>query len=881
MSQFTWIPAFQAIADWILEYENRQPELITLLQDIGVEAGLNDKDAAGDRVVLLQEIDPFTFYCLVIKYGLEKRAELFATLIDKIGLTVPKPTDFDGVPSAQAQKAWLFPSAEKRTPEMIQTLWQVFKAAREGTLDKELFQRALAIHNVGFAKLTECLFYAFPDRYFPIDLQTRPWLKENDIPVPEPDWEAYSRCLDTIRQRFEAPFSELSYQAWSANQQTSFSAAMAMTYLDERFPNTYSGTIHLAAYHTDSGRQLAFDPGDEPVKRKKISLFVDDIPDEAAKLGKVKEYPPGKGRNNHLVQKAPTLAEGNQAYAITVESLEQLQRVCDWYSGEAGTHTTTIPSPKKEGSQSMATPALNQILYGPPGTGKTWSTTEYAVRLADPPFFDDLGTSGLDSSEIREKLQKRYQELVDGGRIVFTTFHQSFSYEDFVEGIRAESKDESLSYDVQDGIFKSLALLADASSTAEGGLKEGIDLGGRRIWKMSLGNTLKGQDEAYEDCIEKAYIGLGWGEDIDFTGCDSRESISTRYSEKTGEQYNGMAYNVTAVNTFKNTISNGDIVIVSDGNHKFRAIGEVIGEYHYSSDPEIDYFHQQRPVRWLRVFDTSVPKEALFHKSLSQMTLYELKSKTVKLDQLRTYLSTRTTESSVPENYVLIVDEINRGNISRIFGELITLLEPDKRKGGADARKIVLPYSKLPFTVPANLYVLGTMNTADKSLAQIDLALRRRFEFVELLPDPEKLAGVFVHGVALSELLVVINQRIEVLLDRDHTIGHAYFWPIRDAQTEDERHQRLAQIFEKRVIPLLQEYFFADWERIGWVLNDEAKPYDARFIQQGRVGRPVQDLFGAEVAGQLNDRRYAINQAAYSNPAAYSGILLAGSGTET
>tara|TARA_R110000772_G_scaffold68025_1_gene150684 strand:- start:2448 stop:4814 length:2367 start_codon:yes stop_codon:yes gene_type:complete len=525
------------------------------------------------------------------------------------------------------------------------------------------------------------------------------------------------------------------------------------------------------------------------------------------------------------------------------------------------------------GRKAMSTVSLNQILYGPPGTGKTWSTTEYAVRLADPAFFDNLGTSGSESADLREKLQQRYQELVDAGRIVFTTFHQSFSYEDFVEGIRAETKDESLSYDVQDGIFKSLALLADASSAPEGGLEEGIDLVGRRVWKMSLGNTLKGEDEAYEDCIEKAYIGLGWGEDIDFTGCDSRESVSARYSEKTGEQYNGMAYNITAVNTFKNTISNGDIVIVSDGNHKFRAIGEVIGEYHYSSDPEIDYFHQQRPVRWLRVFDTSVPKEALFHKSLSQMTLYELKSKTVKLDQLRTFLSTKTTEYSAPENYVLIIDEINRGNISRIFGELITLLEPDKRKGGADERKIVLPYSKLPFTVPANLHVLGTMNTADKSLAQIDLALRRRFEFVELLPDPQKLSGVFVHGVAMSEILAVINQRIEVLLDRDHTIGHAYFWPIRAAATEEERQWHLAQIFEKRVIPLLREYFFADWERIGWVLNDPAKPYDVRFIQQGKVGRPVQDLFSAEVAGQLNDRRYAINQAAFSNPAAYSGIL--------
>src|SRR5690606_1083422 len=137
-------------------------------------------------------------------------------------------------------------------------------------------------------------------------------------------------------------------------------------------------------------------------------------------------------------------------------------------------------------------------------------------------------------------------------------------------------------------------------------------------------------------------------------------------------------------------------------------------------------------------------------------------------------------------------------------------------------REVTLPYSKEKFSVPSNLYVLGTMNTADKSLAQIDFALRRRFEFIELLPEPSHLKEVNVHNVSVSEILEVINQRIEVLLDREHTIGHAYFWSLMDLQSDEERAEELANIFENRIIPLLQEYFFSDWERIGWVLNDPA-----------------------------------------------------------
>ncbi len=162
-------------------------------------------------------------------------------------------------------------------------------------------------------------------------------------------------------------------------------------------------------------------------------------------------------------------------------------------------------------------------------------------------------------------------------------------------------------------------------------------------------------------------------------------------------------------------------------------------------------------------------------------------------------------------NYVLIIDEINRGNIAQIFGELITLLEPDKRSGKKESATTLLPYSKQPFSVPPNLYLLGTMNTADRSVEALDTALRRRFFFEEIAPKPILLAAI--GDINLKILLQTINQRIEVLLDKDHRIGHAYFMNI---NTLDD----LRIIFANKIIPLLKEYFYGDWGKIGLVLGE-------------------------------------------------------------
>lgn len=606
-------------------------------------------------------------------------------------------------------------------------------------------------------------------------------------------------------------------------------------------------------------------------------------------------------------------------------------------------------------------PALNQILFGPPGTGKTYATIDSALKVLDPAYLDEQ----LDN---REALKQRFDELVGQDRIRFVTFHQSFSYEDFVEGLRATTDEatQQLRYEVVDGVFKSLCEAAAAKVTQQA--EAPTEVGQRRIWKMSLGNTLGEDASIYQECLAGDYVLLGYGDAIDFSGCTSRQQVQERFAAA-GVKPESPAtdYGITSVTAFVARMKVGDLIVVSDGNFKFRAIGEVTGDYLFKPHAEYEAgYSQMRPVKWLRQYQPSLPHTELLNGQFSQMTLYELKAPTLNRDKLKALLGApevgpgallhvgqrfsqgyvvrsvgqelveldkpkggvlplplsllrqllayvrsgqitvedirrgRVFEkvpeaemekhmvngyqhvfapmveqllkpqasSAVTDARVLIIDEINRGNISRIFGELITLIEPSKRAGEEEALSVVLPYSKQRFSVPSNLHLIGTMNTTDRSLAGLDMALRRRFVFQEMPPRPELLDDVVVQGLNIGQLLRVMNQRIEVLLDRDHCLGHAYFMPLKD----DGSLERLEAIFRSQILPLLQEYFFEDWQRIQWVFNDHRKLSVDRFVVPDE--QDLTALFG-DISVPAQGPTWRINHEAFKRISAYFGVIAA------
>ncbi|MDB5781275.1 MAG: hypothetical protein JWQ50_1190 [Caballeronia mineralivorans] len=412
----------------------------------------------------------------------------------------------------------------------------------------------------------------------------------------------------------------------------------------------------------------------------------------------------------------------------------------------------------------------------------------------------------------------RYEGLRQQGRIEFVTFHQSYGYEDFIEGLRPESTDGQISYSVRPGAFREACDAARRATLVKPGLV-GKPLKERTVYKMSLGVAgSPAGNLAFQHCIENECVLLGWGKDVDFSECKNSSEIKARLNEERPdiEKPDSQA---RYMSVFKDELSIGDIIVVSQGNRAFRAIGEVTGPYECLEASTAGGFHQMRPVRWLAVLEGNRPVEEIYDRSFVQSSLYKLAPSQVKWDALQALAQGEQADANLP--FVFVIDEINRANISKVFGELITLLEPDKREGAENALTVKLPYSGDLFSVPANLHLLGTMNTADRSIALLDTALRRRFEFEELAPDSDALAGTVVEGIDLSLMLTALNERIEYLYDRDHTVGHAYFMNV-------ETLEDLERVFRRKVIPLLQEYFYEDWSKVQLALNDRT---DKRFVE--------------------------------------------------
>jgi 5-methylcytosine-specific restriction protein B len=403
---------------------------------------------------------------------------------------------------------------------------------------------------------------------------------------------------------------------------------------------------------------------------------------------------------------------------------------------------------------------LNQILFGPPGTGKTFSTIDLVVDINEP-----------NNNYSRSEKKSKFDQLLNDGRAVFTTFHQSMTYEEFIEGIKPQTVNNQIRYEVTNGILKDIveqcfedikALKAlSVSATSEMSFKE------------------KFQEFSKAIQMGKIILKTRSGIPVQLSKTSSAGNLQLNSGEDTRD------YVISMKRLEKLVIAYPKPSVIKNIHEEIRA---VIGGSNSS------------------LYFSALDAFISFDKKLSDTV--QTDGKELRLNEINL---TDEEISNLPP-YFLVIDEINRGNVSAIFGELITLIEEDKRFGRTNQQFVQLPYSREEFVLPPNLYIIGTMNTADRSVEALDTALRRRFSFVEMLPDASKLNGKEIQGINLELLLNTMNQRIEVLVDRDHTIGHAFFM-----NTENVHDLRTA--FGNKIIPLLQEYFYGNYQKMEMVIG--------------------------------------------------------------
>ena len=432
----------------------------------------------------------------------------------------------------------------------------------------------------------------------------------------------------------------------------------------------------------------------------------------------------------------------------------------------------------------------NIILQGAPGTGKTYRIPELVVRLCEPEFDANNAT--------RKELMSVYNRLKEEKRVMFTTFHQSMDYEDWLEGLRPVLENDQVTYKIEPGIFKRLCTEAERPLSA----KKDVNISDEAIvWKVSLSGT--GDNPVRRDCMKNGYIRIGWD------GYGENITDETDWSIHNGE-------GKTILNAFINTMKVGDVVMSCYSSRTIDAIGIVTGEYEWHDN--FEHYKRVRRVKWL-VKDINEDIVKLNDdKTMTLGTVYRLNA--ITLDKVKSLLDKYEASKTLIDNnkpYVIVIDEFNRGNVSKIFGELITLLEPDKRKGMRNAESVLLPYSKKEFYIPSNVFLVATMNTADRSLDTIDYAIRRRFAFITVKPQEidddnfnselfREVSSLFISnydeyaesGFDDTIKLLPAETLSEEYRPEDVWIGHSYFIMDGEYALQD----RL--LFE--IIPLLEEY---------------------------------------------------------------------------
>ncbi len=763
-------------------------------------------------------IDPFSFfYFLASKNTRNQRMPVYSSVheIFEIENSLPDTgiDDYYIFPTPSPNSKILFHDGEDFYPNL---LWSLFRRAIENDpiIDQDNFKKVLDIKNVSIAKLTQTLFLLNPAYFLVVDNSIEVLSEVLDLPKrseiekeikKDSGYKMYIYVLEQIEKVFpgcqpyeinmflylqksnqgiteNSNFFQISTQASGEYEPDHWDNYQKNNYVytggpgDERmFPLTEpkQGDIILVRTGLHTGKAIGivykndYDENNGWEEGLGIHvLWINQSPDQQLK-GQTTRMGFTKAGSETATYKA---FERTESYKLSFNLIKRL----------AGNSLGNNSEPDLNDQQtevSIMNYPLNQILYGPPGTGKTWNTVNYAMAIIEDKPLDEI------EEEDREEVKRRFDKLKKGGRIEMVTFHQNFTYEDFIEGIRPVLTDEnqSIEYELSEGVFRKIVDRADRNRTQS----EQID---NESWDI---------DELLQAFAESIEGRLESGEKINLFSTDDTK-------------------------------------------------GTTIKEVHYSRDGKFESFQLGGTVKKHRLNEKIIKQyyEPFYRGQItSQEDIKPTRKSTYRAHGLAKYyfplleniklFHYREWQLEEPiqvkkQNYVLIIDEINRGNIAKIFGELITLIEPSKRIGRDDEAIVTLSYSQDSFGVPDNLYIIGTMNTADRSIALLDTALRRRFEFIEMMPKADhNLIKTDIRGVNCQELLTAINERICFLFDRDHQIGHTYFIGVDDMDS-------LESVFKNRIISLLQEYFYDNWEKIDIVLNHNG------FVHKIPFGR---DLF--------------------------------------
>lgn len=881
MNTFAWTDFYSELATALLGFADDRKPLIGKVKAIYTNAGMKLPTLERDNNIV--DIDPFTIFGLFNK-GItnDNRIAILTQIKSLFGISADVPSDFDGIPVLNNMSATFYYFSGERGEKDIDNLWSLFQYALSYADKQEneaefsaAFDAVVAQKGVSW-NITMGLYWIRPMTFINLDARNRKLLENNqsrfkpDIDIMKMlkrmvSAENYLLLMKKTKGVMSeySSFPALSLDAWKMStedseafygEDSSYWPTLAeydpklskddwrKYLLEVEIPHHPSpmkmlrGIIELGG--EASCKQLASKFGGHP------SVYVGCTTNFGRRVKKYFNLPPCMDGEQErffpfpFYGKAIDDEEGHSyIYKIRPQLLAALKEV----------DLSKFNPIYEEGEEEMTDVAMNTILYGPPGTGKTYNTVVYAVAVIENKPVDSI------KAESYSAVLERYNTYKADGLIEFTTFHQSYGYEEFIEGIKPimDNGDEhsDIQYSIEDGLFKAFCNKASMPATK----KANVDLGLNKtptIWKVSLWST--GDNPTRTECLENGHIRIGW----DDYGPDITDD--TDFSENGGKN---------VLNSFIYKMKVGDIVFSCYSSTTVDAIGVVTGDYEWCDGKYDDGLNRMRKVNWVVKGINEDIVEINGGSTMTLSSVYKLKvSLADAMALIQKHLPT-TVQMSDKRNHVFIIDEINRGNISKIFGELITLIESSKRIGQAEGMKAKLPYSQQLFGVPDNVYIIGTMNTADRSIATIDTALRRRFRFKEMMPDADVLKGISVEDISVSEMLARMNKRISVLYDREHTIGHAYFIPLRDNPTIEH----LAEIFENAIVPLLQEYFYEDYEKIRLVLGDNNKDNkEEQFIVA--VENDYNELFGSSDIGFDDSVTYEINRAAFDNIEAYRSI---------